>query len=88
MLQEGETVSFDVLSFNVGERVDSISAFLFTIILTVIYKLGFHNLEMAAGVFEEGFGDEHTLFVEHGVVTLENMEQAKLAAVAFAEYVS
>ncbi len=38
-----------VLSFNINERVDSISAFLFTIILAIIYKLGFHNLEIVAG---------------------------------------
>jgi len=38
-----------VLSFNVGERVDSVTAFLFTIILALVYKLGFDNLEMVAG---------------------------------------
>ena len=39
-------------------------------------------------IFEEEFGDDTTLFVDHGLVTIENMEQAKLAAVRFAEYVS
>lgn len=39
-----------VLSFNVGEYVDCVSAFLFTVILAAIYKLGFHDLEMVAGI--------------------------------------
>jgi hypothetical protein len=39
-------------------------------------------------VFEEDFGDDHTPFVQHGKVEIKNMEQAKLAAIRFAEYVS
>ena len=39
-------------------------------------------------IFEEGFGDENTLFTEHGSVTIENMAQARQAAEAFANYVS
>jgi len=39
-------------------------------------------------VFEQKFGTEDTLFTKHGEVTIENMAQARQAAVAFANYVS
>lgn len=39
-------------------------------------------------IFEEDYGDDHTPFVSHGSVVIENLDQAKQAAIAFAEYVS
>lgn len=39
-------------------------------------------------VFEEDFGDDQTLFVEHGSVTIKNMAQAREAAVNFARFVN
>lgn len=39
-------------------------------------------------IFEENYGDENTLFVNHGHVPIINMEDAKKAASNFAEYVS
>ena len=39
-------------------------------------------------VFQERFGDDNTPFTKHGNKTIENMEQAKLAAKRFAESVS
>jgi len=38
------------LAYNLGERVDAASSFLFTVILAGAYKVGFHNLEMVSGV--------------------------------------
>lgn len=34
------------LVFNLGERTDAASSFLFTIILAAFYRIGFHNVEM------------------------------------------
>ena len=39
-------------------------------------------------LFEEEYGDDHTLFSEHGTVQIETLEQARQAAINFAEYVS
>jgi hypothetical protein len=39
-------------------------------------------------VYEEGFGDDETLFTEHGTEKIENEEQARRAASAFADSVS
>lgn len=39
-------------------------------------------------IFEQKFSTEDTLFTKHGAVTIENMAQARAAAVAFANYVS
>lgn len=39
-------------------------------------------------LFEEDYGDEDTLFVEHGRVEIFNLDQAKQAALNFAAYVS
>ncbi len=39
-------------------------------------------------IFLESFGDDETLFTEHGRVTIKKPSQAKLAAIHFAGYVS
>jgi len=39
-------------------------------------------------VFEERYGDEHTLFTQHGEVVIETLDQAREAAVNFARYVA
>jgi hypothetical protein len=39
-------------------------------------------------IFEEGYGDEHTPFIECGRETIENMQHAKIAASNFAASVS
>lgn len=39
-------------------------------------------------LFEEEYGNDQTLFSEHGSETIKNMEEARLAAVRFAESVS
>ncbi len=39
-------------------------------------------------IFEEGFGDDKTLFSQHGTKTIKTLEDAKLSASKFAEYVS
>jgi len=39
-------------------------------------------------VFEEDYGDEHTLFTQHGRVVIETLDQAKEAAANFAAYVA
>lgn len=39
-------------------------------------------------IFEEGYGDEHTPFIECGRETIENMQHAKTAAINFAGSVS
>ncbi len=39
-------------------------------------------------LFEEGFGDENTPYNQHGSVTIETLEQAKQAAINFADYIS
>lgn len=39
-------------------------------------------------VFEAGYGDDSTPFTHHGTVVIENYEQARQAACAFADYVS
>jgi len=38
------------LVFNLGERTDAASSFLFTVILASAYKAGFHNLELVSGI--------------------------------------
>jgi hypothetical protein len=39
-------------------------------------------------IFEACYGDDHTPFIQHGKVTIETLDQAKQAAINFAEYVS
>jgi hypothetical protein len=39
-------------------------------------------------LFESDFGDDTTVFTQHGSKTIATMEEAKLAAIAFADYVS
>jgi len=39
-------------------------------------------------VFEEDYGDEHTLFTQHGSTVIETLDQAKEAAARFAAYVA
>lgn len=39
-------------------------------------------------IFEERFGDDDTPFIEHGDITIALYEQARIAAVNFAEHVS
>lgn len=39
-------------------------------------------------IFEENFGDGNTPFVKHGKDTIKNLDDAKIAAKNFAEYVS
>lgn len=39
-------------------------------------------------IYEDDFGDDNTKFIEHGRVTITNMEEAKLSAKRFAESVS
>jgi hypothetical protein len=39
-------------------------------------------------IFEQKFGNDQTPFVEHGRILIENLSQAKKAAIAFARYVS
>ena len=39
-------------------------------------------------VFEEAYGDDNTLFTQHGSVVIENLAQARQAACNFAAYVS
>lgn len=39
-------------------------------------------------IFEEKYGDEDTLFVEHGTEEITNLEDAKKSAIAFSDYVS
>lgn len=38
-------------------------------------------------IFEADYGDEDTLFTKHGSKTIENIDDAKLAAKRFADYV-
>lgn len=39
-------------------------------------------------IFEEGYGNDGTLFTQHGSQVITNMDQAKQAAINFADYVS
>lgn len=39
-------------------------------------------------LFEENYGDDYTLYSQHGTETITNLAEAKLAAEAFAAYVS
>lgn len=39
-------------------------------------------------IFEVGYGDADTLFTEHGKVRIKSLDQARQAAVNFADYVS
>ncbi len=39
-----------VLSFNVSERIDSSTSFLFTAILAGAYKIGFTDIELVSGI--------------------------------------
>lgn len=39
-------------------------------------------------LFEEGYGDEHTLFIEHGEKTIVKLNQARQSAIRFARSVS
>lgn len=39
-------------------------------------------------IFEENYGDDTTIFTEHGIKPVKNMVDAKVAAVNFAAYVS
>ena len=39
-------------------------------------------------LFEEGYGDDHTPFKQHGSVVITTLDQARQAAIAFAESVS
>jgi len=39
-------------------------------------------------IFEEEYGNDHTLFSKHGRITIKNMNDAKKASIAFAESVS
>jgi hypothetical protein len=39
-------------------------------------------------IFEENFGNDKTLFTQHGKVTIKNLDQAKQSAINFANYVS
>jgi len=39
-------------------------------------------------IFEPDFGEDDTLYIKHGSKQIKNMEDAKEAAVAFAEYVN
>jgi hypothetical protein len=38
-------------------------------------------------IFEPEYGDDNTLYTQHGSKTITNMEEARQAAIAFAEYV-
>lgn len=38
-------------------------------------------------LFEEDYGDDYTLYIEHGDIVIENLDQAKQAAINFADYV-
>jgi len=40
------------LVFNVGERTDGASSFLYTVLLAFLYWLGFHDLEMVSGIIQ------------------------------------
>ncbi len=39
-------------------------------------------------IFDEDYGSDDTLFIEHGKEEIKNMEDAKLSAMLFADYVS
>jgi len=39
-------------------------------------------------IFQDRFGNDHTLFTKHGSVTIKTLEDAKKAAISFARYVS
>ena len=39
-------------------------------------------------LFEEDYGDDDTLYIEHGNKTIETLDEAKQSAIKFAEYVS
>ena len=39
-------------------------------------------------IFEEKYGDDNTLFLQHGEKTIANMDDAKIAAINFSGYVS
>ena len=39
-------------------------------------------------IFEEDYGDDQTPFSQHGKIAVEDLSQAKQAAINFAEYVS
>jgi hypothetical protein len=39
-------------------------------------------------IFEENFGNDNTKYVEHGKITITNLDQAKQSAINFAKYVS
>jgi hypothetical protein len=39
-------------------------------------------------IFEEDYGDDKTLFTQHGPVVIKTLDQAKQAAINFADYVS
>lgn len=39
-------------------------------------------------IFDPDFGDDETIYVKHGEKTIKNKEDAKISAIAFAEYVS
>ncbi len=39
-------------------------------------------------IFEQNYGDEDTLFVDHGEIAIESMDQARIAAIAFSDYIS
>ncbi len=51
-----------------------------------------HRAMCAFGIgdmlFEEKFGNDHTLFIEHGSEKIKTLEQAKQAAINFAAHVS
>lgn len=38
-------------------------------------------------VFEEAYGDDNTLFTQHGAVEITHIDQARIAACAFADYI-
>ena len=48
----------------------------------------FSCFEIGDKLFEANYGDEHTYFNEHGSKVIINLEEAKQAAINFANYVS
>jgi len=51
-----------------------------------------HRASCAFGIddkiFESDYGDHNTKFIEHGYITIENLEQAKLSAKKFSDHMS
>jgi hypothetical protein len=67
-----------VLSFNISERIDAASSFLFTAILAGFYKIGLHNLEFVSGILNLISLFFITFFVYMSVInTMESKKKEK-----------